>query len=296
MQTPIPSLSIFASCLFALHGVLGAEPGVYLSMDDQESIRQSGLATEGFSWFQSGVKGQAMGFDGIRTNVTIPSAKSPDLSGGFTVSAWLAMEAYPWTELAVIDHESDQQSGYFLGIHPEGYAEFAIAAGDQWHALRSREKIPLYSWNHLTGTWAPDNGLTLYVNGRKLAEAKTAAPFNPAKGLDVLIGRNRSPRMLHEAIRDPVPIKCSLQGLLDEVRIAPGALTASEVGAIHQAQRPSGPQPLKPPRLPAGPEGPGEFGASYTRLNYTKAWEHYWRVGDHPDVLVRFETSGDDAK
>lgn len=289
MHSHIGSLTIIVSCLLSPYGVSQVQPGLYLPMDNQESIQQSGFTTDGFSWLQPGVKGQAMGFDGIQTVVTLPSAKSPDLSDGFTVSAWLAMEAYPWTQLAIIDHELKQQSGYYLGIHPEGYAELGMAAGDQWQVARSQKKLSLYSWNHLAGTWSPDDGLHLYINGREVAAVKTSDRFTPAKELDVLIGRNHTPRMLHEAIRDPVPIKFSLQGLIDEVRISPGALSAPAIAAMHTAQRPSGPRPLNPPRLPAGPDGPGEFGASYTRLQYTKAWEHHWRVGDHPDVLVRFD-------
>lgn len=46
------------------------------------------------------------------------------------------------------------------------------------------------------------------------------------------------------------------------------------------------------PRLPAGPEGPGRFGAYYTRLRYTDEWERPWRVGDAADVLVRFDDGG----
>lgn len=46
------------------------------------------------------------------------------------------------------------------------------------------------------------------------------------------------------------------------------------------------------PRLPFGPAGPGKFGAYYTRLRYTDAWERPWRVGDAADVLVRFDTGG----
>jgi hypothetical protein len=43
--------------------------------------------------------------------------------------------------------------------------------------------------------------------------------------------------------------------------------------------------------MPSGPEGPGEFGAIYTRLNYAPEWERHWRVGDHSDILVRFDDS-----
>ncbi len=46
------------------------------------------------------------------------------------------------------------------------------------------------------------------------------------------------------------------------------------------------------PRLPSGPEGPGEFGAYYTHLKYDPEWDADWRVGDHPDIVVQFEDGG----
>jgi len=45
-------------------------------------------------------------------------------------------------------------------------------------------------------------------------------------------------------------------------------------------------------RLPSGPEGPGKFGAHYTRLKYAPEWEKPWRVGQYADVVVRFDNSG----
>ncbi len=46
------------------------------------------------------------------------------------------------------------------------------------------------------------------------------------------------------------------------------------------------------PRLPSGPPGPGHFGANYTHLKYSAEWDKPWRVGDHPDVVVRFDDGG----
>jgi hypothetical protein len=53
-----------------------------------------------------------------------------------------------------------------------------------------------------------------------------------------------------------------------------------------------GAQGVTLPRLPGGLEGPGRFGAYYTRLRYTDEWERPWRVGDAADVLVRFDDGG----
>ena len=46
------------------------------------------------------------------------------------------------------------------------------------------------------------------------------------------------------------------------------------------------------PNLPSGPPGPGSFGAMYTQLKFTPEWDEPWRIGDHPDVVVRFDDGG----
>ncbi len=45
-------------------------------------------------------------------------------------------------------------------------------------------------------------------------------------------------------------------------------------------------------KLPSGPSGPGRFGAYYTKLKYSQAWDNPWRVGGHTDVVVRFDDGG----
>jgi len=45
-------------------------------------------------------------------------------------------------------------------------------------------------------------------------------------------------------------------------------------------------------QLPCGPKGPGRFGAYYAKLKYDAAWDKAWRVGQHADVVVRFDMGG----
>lgn len=46
------------------------------------------------------------------------------------------------------------------------------------------------------------------------------------------------------------------------------------------------------PKLPSGAAGQGRFGAYYTKLKYSPEWDKPWRVGDHADVVVRFDDGG----
>ncbi|MCK7478382.1 MAG: hypothetical protein M0C28_14005 [Candidatus Moduliflexus flocculans] len=85
----------------------------------------------------------------------------------------------------------------------------------------------------------------------------------------------------------------SFDGIIDEVRIYDAALSPAEAEAASARLKPSGPAPLRPPVLPAGPKGPGRFGAYYTRLRYAEEWENPWRVGEAADVVVRFDETPD---
>lgn len=46
------------------------------------------------------------------------------------------------------------------------------------------------------------------------------------------------------------------------------------------------------PQMPSGPAGAGSFGAFYATLGYDTTWDEQWRIGEHADVVVRFDTGG----
>jgi len=69
-----------------------------------------------------------------------------------------------------------------------------------------------------------------------------------------------------------------LNGLLMAVLWAVALLPAAQAASL--------------PQMPSGPEGAGRFGAYYTTLSYDKEWDEPWRIGEHADVVVRFDTGG----
>jgi hypothetical protein len=56
-----------------------------------------------------------------------------------------------------------------------------------------------------------------------------------------------------------------LDGVVDEVRLFPGALDTAAVAAAHARRGPVGPPPLEAGSLPKLPPGPAAFGAVYAR-------------------------------
>lgn len=59
------------------------------------------------SLWKPGVSGAALQFDGYTTEVRIPSDSAPKPRGSFTVEAWVAIGAYPWSWAPIIQQSDD---------------------------------------------------------------------------------------------------------------------------------------------------------------------------------------------
>ncbi len=286
------------SSLVLMLGVPGfaAENGVVASWSfnegpgavTPEAISRNQDVVRGYHKFVPGVSGSALRFDGQTTSVIHGGSNGLRLGDAFSVEAWVAIQAYPWTWCAIVDQENADR-GFSFGIDPEGRFGIHLAVGGKWRDASSELKLPLYKWNHLIGAYAADSGITLYWNGKPVGVQKTSGKPIYAEALDVLIGRNHRSRTLSGDIAVSQPVAFSFDGIVDEVKIYNRALSANEALDLYAKVQPSGPPPLGPPKLPSGPKGPGRFGAYYTRLRYSEEWENPWRVGNDADVLVRFD-------
>ena len=260
---------------------------------------------EGLHRIASGVVGQSIVFDGYTTVLKRAAAVAPVISSAVTLEAWLALGAYPWNVVPVVDHGDEQMRGYIFGLGPRGELSLRVAVDGRWLEARSSDGvIPLRRWTHVAARYDVESGLSLFVNGT--AVARTAPPddgpggrsgarrgqITSARGLDLLVGAVRAPirPTPWHRFEGTQPSWYSIDGALDEVRIHAAPLSDAEVMASAAAAKP-GPPPLPPRVLPSGPPGPGRFGAYLTKLEYHPEWDALWRVDAHPDVLVRFDSS-----
>ena len=249
---------------------------------------------EGFFGRADGVVGNAVILDGFSTRVTRPADKVTPLGDAFSFEAWIALQVYPWNWAAILNQERDQKEGWFFGIGDDGRLGLHVAKDGKWIQCKSKTQLPLLKWSHVGGSYDPASGLKVFINGKLEGEIKTTGPITPANGVDLLMGLShtrthptRTERKYSMSFKSPM----LLDGLLDEVKIHNKALTEEEVAQAYAAVQPKVAQPLQFRRMPSGPDGPGEFGAFYTRLNYAPEWERHWRVGEFPDILVRFDES-----
>ncbi len=246
------------------------------------------------NWWKyvDGTRGTGLRFDGFSTVVTRGAARSPLLTGAFTIDAWIAIGAYPWSWCPIVDRQVDETRGYTFGIGPEGRLGLRLFVDGMWRIGRGDRVLERNRWYHVAGVFDPARGIALFVDGRLAGELTVTGSLVPADDADLLIGRNRTRLTPSNAVRDyaTFPSWYSLDGILDEVRIHDRALSVEEI-RITSDLRPLTPPDLPSRRFPRGPEATGRFGASYAKLSYYDAWDALWRVGDHPDIAVEFDTS-----
>jgi len=239
--------------------------------------------------FAPGVSGRCLVLDGLTTHVVQPAAQAPQLADGATLSAWLALGSYPLNAAPIVDRLDPESGGISFGVDTHGRLFLAVRGGDRVQTLTAPSALPLHQWQHVAGTLTADGALRLFIAGKLIAEQKLAGSFVPPPAtLDLLVGRARAKAKPEGAIRleANAEIYASLDGALDEVKIFDRARAEAEIAGEFGAAKPPAETPVPLRVLPTGPAG--AFGAFYTHLKFYPQWDRPWRVGNSPDVVVRF--------
>ncbi|MCD6346947.1 MAG: hypothetical protein J7L96_05940, partial [Bacteroidales bacterium] len=154
--------------------------------------------------------------------------------------------------------------------------------------------MELSKWYHVVGTYTPDKGMAVYING-KLAGTYNDFEFKYGVRYSKLeegfrIGMNREKLAPTDPIRDWAtwPSQYSLDGILDEIKIHSKALSESNIGELFESVKPANEPEFASRDFPEVPSS-GRFGANYTRLEYYPEWDNIWPVGDYLDVAVQFD-------
>lgn len=258
----------------------------------QETISGTVDSISGNFRVVTGVSGQALKFDGYTTMVTRKSSDVPALESSFTLEAWIAVAAYPWSWCPVICH-SQNNAGYALEIGPDGELAMKIFSGSAWRTCISKVSIPFRTWTHIAGVFDPEMDLAVFIDGREQGRLDFQGRLTPARESGLVIGsisKPSEPAYIHRE-HGTLPGWYSLDAILDEIVIYSGSLTPDELGQSYAAKKPTSPPDIPLRVLPSGPAGPGRFGAYYTHLKYYWEWDDLWRISDHPDVVVQFDDS-----
>ena len=248
---------------------------------------------EGFWWRVPGVEGNGVQFDGYTTRMVRPAKRVPRIDGAFSVSAWMALNNYPWGWVPLVDQDLDDQVGFFFGIDAVGHLGFDLNVGGVWQRVSSSVQLPLKRYCHVAATFDPGSGIALYVDGKPAGELNIRGEFVQARDADLIVGRVRTPQLPFPSwlIHPRDPVNYGLDGYLDDLEVVPGARSADDERAAFAKLKPPAADVIGYPILPSGPAGAGPFGAFYASLQFERSWDRGRRLGPDSDVVVRFEQS-----
>jgi hypothetical protein len=259
----------------------------------RDSLARNGDHLEG-SWRRvPGVQGQALEFDGYTTGIWREAKDVPRLGNAFTVSAWVALNNYPWNWVPVVDQSEHQQVGFFLGIDAFGHVGFCATVDGVWKQVTTAAALPLKKWVHVTGVFNGSTGLSILVDGKSAASLTAPGTFWQDTNATVILGKVCAPQVSFPAwISHPQdPIQYSLDGYLGNVQLLNRSVSQEQdQDDIASAAKPEG-RVIPYAVLPSGPAGPGPFGAMYASLKYSPSWDRLRRIGYDSDVVVRFDKS-----
>jgi hypothetical protein len=257
-----------------------------------DAVNGSNNQILGYGFHAEGVIGSALRFDGFTTRVNCRADAYVDIQKGFTVEAWIAPQEYSWNWTGIVDQEKGHREGFSFGIDYVGRVGLMMALDGEWRGVISDTGVPLLEWTHVAATYDPDAGIAVFINGRPVGqEPVTGEPVPSNEELWIGMSHTKQWPALTVFELSKIPSNMLFDGLIDEVKLYAGALNHDAVLASFRAVVPDNPQPLQRRKLPSLPEGPGAFGAYYTRLKYAEEWDRLWRVSDHPDIVIRFDES-----
>ncbi|HEX4007383.1 MAG TPA: LamG domain-containing protein [Acidobacteriaceae bacterium] len=248
---------------------------------------------QGFSRRVPGVDGNALEFDGYTTHIVRAAKSVPRLANAFSVSAWVALDNYPWNWVPIVDQSEEDQIGYFVGIDAFGHVGFQLAEDGVWQKLTTSSTLPLKKWSHVTAVFDGSSGPSIYIDGAAAGTLNIPGHFWQAEQTSLLVGRVRTPQVPFPGwISHPQdPVTYSLDGDLDDVEVLNHAVSpVQDKAAVAAAKAPAG-DVIPYAVLPAGPPQAGPFGAMYASLSFDPPWDRLRRLGPDSDVVVRFDQS-----
>jgi hypothetical protein len=201
----------------------------------QDSAGDHDGTVDGAQWVKSGEFGGALRFDGEDDLVEVADATDLQLSGDFTLEAWVKpRESHYWGPILNKETEGFVSYQLYAGGEIPGVAEGYVAQRDWEFATATAPAVmPAKAWTHLALICDGEH-LRLYENG-ELADTGGACSAQQSDG-PLTIGGN-------EAFGE------HFEGVIDEVRIYGRAL---DVGRIEEDRHtpislpaPDGPRPIE---------------------------------------------------
>jgi fibronectin type 3 domain-containing protein len=217
----------------------GFDAGSGTSAADSSGLGNGGTIS-GPTWTTAGKYGQALTFDGVNDQVSVPDAASLDLTTGMTLEAWVRPTVLGSSWRTVLMKEQAAYYAYALyagtgtGV-PSGNGFIGGSDVD----VRAPAALALNTWTHLAATY-DGAALRVYVNGTQVAQQLTTGGIVTSTGVLRIGGNNVWSEWF--------------EGQIDEVRVYNRALTPAELQGdmSRPVTNPDSTPPSAPGTLSAG--------------------------------------------
>jgi beta-fructofuranosidase len=183
---------------------------------------------------------RALRLDGYSVWLRHSSQSKFALGNAITVMAWVALEAYPVSEAALLQMDTKSGTAVRFSIDRFGYLQCSTHPENTAGLCRSSEPVAKGKWFHLAAS-VGSRGITLYRDGVLFGhQPDSIDTLKTLDGLAYVIGKSPDCPIIADVFPTGV-----INGLLREVQVFDGELAPSDLTRIIAASRPEGPPDLE---------------------------------------------------
>ncbi|UII79852.1 LamG domain-containing protein [Flagellimonas sp. CMM7] len=254
-----------------------------------ESVSGASSYIDGVSThYTKGISGTALAFDGYYTSVSLTAGKTPEISQSFTITSWVAPDAYPYNNAPIIHQSKDWgNEGFYFGLNPYGHIIFKANGVE----TKSKSIIDFGKWSFVSVS-VNNNKIALSINGKVEATKTLNNPVNFING-PIQIGMNNILDRGSDFVRtnaENIDYYIGFQGLIDEIQVHNNALNEASLADLYNQTKPTDFTSNLPLSTLPGESETGKFGAYYANLTVSNAlWDNLWRNVENPDIAVEFD-------
>ena len=143
----------------------------------------------------------------------------------------MALAAYPWNWCPVITQMKEETGGFSFEIGPRGELSFKMHVGQNIINCISDDKLPLRKWMHIAAVYEDGKGLSIFINGDKVANYSTSEKPDFAPKEELRIGMNYTAVFPSNRIGENgiTPYWFSIDGIIDELKVYDRALVSDQI-------------------------------------------------------------------
>lgn len=189
-------------------------------VSDLYDSRRDAIA-ENVEWTPLGKSGGALNFNGRDSFLTLPNPEVFNRLRAMTFSAWVNLRAMPSDFSGIASRRMPSELWWFGVKSGLGLQLYISGSGNGGDRTTGAGTLATGSWCHAVFTYEPGRSSAIYINGKPLNVVTVTGSLPGDEVTPVRIGRGVGPSE-------------TFDGIIDEVMIFDGALTAEEVARLYE--------------------------------------------------------------